>query len=104
VDDHQRRMWAQMLDLIDNLRAGRLDLAKLVSDLRGLFVEADPHDPVVREDFESMWSPIDSEYELRSEPWAPPGLASDEHLEAALDNFRSWVQSVLNSGTTGLHS
>jgi len=43
-------MWAQMLDLIDNLRAGRLDLAKLVSDLRGLFVEADPHDPVVRED------------------------------------------------------
>jgi hypothetical protein len=40
VDDHQRLMWAQMLDLIDNLRAGRLDLAKLVSDLRGLFVEA----------------------------------------------------------------
>ena len=102
VDDHQRQMWSRMLEPVDDLCAGRLDLAQLVSDLWGLFVEADPHDPVVREDFESMWSPIDNEYELRTAPWAPPGLASDENLEAGS------MTSELGAArpgwdTTGLH-
>ena len=92
-----------MLKPVDDLCAGRLDLAQLVSDLRGLlYIEADPHDPVVREDFESMWSPIDNEYELRTAPWAPPGLASDENLEAALDDSAvgcsaSWMATPLGS-------
>ena len=92
-----------MLERVDNLRTERLDLTKLVSDLWGRFVEADPDSPVVRGDFKSMWSPIESEYELRSEPLAPPGLASDEHLNLALDNFSSWAQRCLDGDTTGLH-
>jgi hypothetical protein len=46
---------------------------KLVSDLRGLYVEADPHDPSVRANFESAWSSLDAEYELRTETWASVG-------------------------------
>lgn len=92
-----------MLGRVEDFRAGRVDLATLVSDLRGLFVEADPHNPVVRAEFEMMWSPIDGEYELRSEPWAPPGLASDGHLRAGLDNFCRWVHRVLDGDSTELH-
>lgn len=40
MDDHQRQMWSQMLERVDDLHAGLLDLAKLVSDLRDLFVES----------------------------------------------------------------
>jgi hypothetical protein len=88
-------MWAAMLDQISDYRAGRLGLAALVAGLRGLYVEADPHDVSVRDQFELMWSPIDAEHELRTESWAPPGLARDQTLAQELDAFAEWVTDVL---------
>lgn len=93
-----------MLERVAEFNAGQLDLAKLVSDLRGLFVEADPHDPRVRSEFEALWSPIDGEHELRTEAWAPPGLASDANLERSLQAFRGWVNGVLVDDSTDNHS
>ena len=59
MDSHQRVMWNRMIELVDGFNIGTDDLGALVRDLRGLFVEADPHDPGTRSDFESYWSPID---------------------------------------------
>ena len=87
-------MWLAMLDRVEDQRAGRITLGTLVTDVRGLFVEADPHDSQLREDFETYWSPIDAEYELRTEPWAPRGAASEEQLKAALDRFVRWVTTA----------
>ena len=89
-----------MLDQVREYRAGRVGLGALVAGLRGLFVEADPHSAAVRDRFESMWSPIDAEYELRAEPWAPAGSASDAALDRALDGFTQWVTAVLADSTT----
>jgi hypothetical protein len=88
-------MWAAMLDQIGGYHAGRLGLGALVQDLRGLYIEADPQDAGVRDQFEVMWSPIDAEHELRTEPWAPPGSASNETLAQALDAFSEWVTGIL---------
>ena len=95
MDDHQRRMWAAMLDQISDYRAGRSHLGVLLERLRGLYVEADPRDAVIRDQFEVMWSPIDAQHELRTEPWAPAGSASDEVLGRALDTFTEWVVGML---------
>ncbi len=103
VDDHQRRMWAAMLDQVRQYRAGRLDLALLLERLRGLYVEADPHDADIRDQFEMMWSPIDAQQELRSEVWAPSGSASDEALDQALDAFVNWAAGVLAADSTQEH-
>ena len=104
VDDHQRKMWAAMLIQIGEYRAGRLRLGALIGGLRGLFVEADPHDAAIREQFEDMWSPIDAEHELRTEPWAPAGSASDEALDQALDTFTEWVSAILAADSTREHN
>ncbi len=65
VDHHQRSMWNRMISQTDAYEAGRLDLGTLVSDLRGFLIEADPHDPTVRDHFELFWAPIDAQLELR---------------------------------------
>lgn len=103
VDDHQRKMWAAMLEQISEYRAGRLDLGALTERLRGLYVEADPHRAAVREQFEDMWSPIDAEHELRTEPWAPASSASDAALVQALDAFTDWVTEILAADSTSEH-
>ena len=95
MDDHQRRMWAAMLDEISLYRAGRSGLGPLVRSLRGLQVEADPHDAGVRDQFEVMRSPIDAVHELRTQAWAPAGAARDETLAGALDAFAEWAPDVL---------
>lgn len=86
-----------MLKRVDHYREGATSLEKLLVDLRGLYDAADIHDGDIRAAFESYWSPIDGEHELRTESWAPPGLASDERLADLLDEFSRWIQHVLES-------
>ncbi|MCP3976556.1 MAG: hypothetical protein GY720_18875 [bacterium] len=97
MDSHQRLNWSRMLKRINDYRGGTISLGKLIDDLRGLYDAADIHDGDIRSDFESYWSPIDGEHELRTEPWVPPGLASDERLTELLDEFSRWVGEVLES-------
>jgi hypothetical protein len=97
-------MWAAMLGQIGEYRTGRLSLGALIGELRGLYVEADPHDAVIRDQFEVVWSPIDAEHELRTEPWAPAGSASDEALDQALDTFTEWVSAMLTADSTREHN
>jgi hypothetical protein len=80
-----------------------LDLSQLIQDLRGLYIEADPHDASIRRDFEAHWSPIDAQDELRTQSLAPAGAASEEDLASALDRFSSWVEGVLSAETTTEH-
>jgi hypothetical protein len=82
---------------------GADDLGGLVRDLRGLFLEADPHDPALSRDFDLHWSPIEAQYELRTELWAPPRAASDEALAESLSSFRSWLASVVGADPTSDH-
>jgi hypothetical protein len=99
MDDHQRGLFGRMLDHIDAYESGRLPLPKLVQDLRGLFDAANPRELSVRDHFEDLWSVIDGESELRTEPWAPPGAADDQRLAATLGALRNWAASVANGGT-----
>ena len=103
MDDHQRRMWSQMLDRVDEYDAGRIDLGRLVKDLRGLLIEADPHDTSIRQSFEDVWLPLDIENELRTEGWAPRGLATPETARQAVESFRCQVKSILDADPTDEH-
>ncbi len=85
-----------MLDQLDSYNAGRLDLGNLIENLRGLLGAADIHDPDTIEAFEWYVAAIDSEHELRTEPWAPPGAATGEALAGALGDFRTWATGLLN--------
>ncbi len=49
-------MWNRMIARVGKFRQGEMSLARLVDDLRGLYVEADPHDQAVRHSFEQHWS------------------------------------------------
>ena len=77
-----------MIEAVDSLEPGDASLGRLVADLRGLVVEADPHDAQIRSEFEQHWTAIEGQHELRTEPWAPAGSASDERLADALASFR----------------
>ena len=103
VDEHQRKMWQEMTRRIDAYEAGEVDLGSLVADVRGLFIEADPHDVTVRDDFELFWAPIDAQLELRTEPWAPPGSPSDAALSDSVAAFRRWVRTVVDADATDTH-
>jgi len=92
-----------MLVRIDEYRNGRLSLGKLVDDLRGLYVEAEPHDARIRDEFEVKWVRLDHEYELRTEAWAPSADVSDVQLARYLDRFHDWVRGVLADDQTTDH-
>lgn len=62
-----------MLDQIREYRTDRIGLGALTESLRGLYVEADHHETVIRDQFEALWSPIDARHELRTALWAPAG-------------------------------
>jgi hypothetical protein len=86
----------RMLDQLDDYNGGRIDLGHLINNLRGLLGAADIHDSDTIEAFGWRLAAIDSEHELRTEPWAPPGAATEKALAAALDDFRTWATSLLN--------
>ncbi|MEU4540286.1 hypothetical protein AB0G15_36150 [Streptosporangium sp. NPDC023825] len=80
---------AVRLDLYDS---GEIPLSKLAEDLRGLLEVADPRELSIRDSFEELWVELDAESELRTEAWAPPGLADDVRLREILQQLRSWVE------------
>jgi hypothetical protein len=92
-----------MLDRMGEFWHGEVSLGQLVDDLRGLYVEADPHDAKIRDGFEAMWVPIDHENELRPEPWAAPGAAGDSRLGEVLDQFSTRVRAVVSSDKSTEH-
>lgn len=96
VDDHQRRLLREMQDQVRQFRRGSLPVDRLAENLRGLFEAADLKSAEVRGDFESLWARVDAESELRTEPWAPVGQASDAALNDALDAVMSWVRGQLD--------
>ena len=95
MDEHQRRVWGRILERLDDYESGEVGLRKLLADLRGLLDAADLHDQRVINEFRSYFAPLEGEYELRTEPWAPDGLASDERLDEALRDLRGWALAVL---------
>jgi hypothetical protein len=96
-------MWERMLDRVADYNLGRVELGALVADLRGFFVEADPHNSALRSDFETYWAPIDAEHELRTEPWAPPNSANDDTLALSVARFREWVRDEVLADTSTKH-
>jgi hypothetical protein len=95
MDQHQRRVWGRLLERLDAYESGEVGPGKLLADLRGLLDAADLHDQRVIDEFRSWFAPLEGQYELQTEPWAPDGLASDEALDEALRDFREWALAVL---------
>ena len=100
MDDHQRRVLRDMADEVHQFREGRLPVDHLARNLRGLMLAADFKSSKLRDDFDALWSRIDAEAELRTEPWAPPGLASDDALSDGLDALLSWVRDRISDEDT----
>ncbi|MEM9891313.1 MAG: hypothetical protein AAF962_10670 [Actinomycetota bacterium] len=94
-----------MLLRIDDFEAGKLSSGRLLDDLRGLFIEADPHSAEVRDQFEEYWSEVDREHELQTEAWSPTGgAASAQNLASQLGPLRLWIEAFLNSDTGDEHN
>jgi hypothetical protein len=86
-----------MLNEVDSFRAGRIDLASLTSNLKGLLGASDLHGTELVRAFWNHFAPIDMELELRNEKWGPKKELSDERLDEDLSSFREWVKEVLQS-------
>lgn len=97
VDDHQRAMWNRMLDRLLAFENDEIDLTRLVRDLRGLFVEADPHGTDLREGFELHWSELEMNDELRTQSWAPRGSYDEARVQRGIDAFRNWVSNSVEA-------
>jgi hypothetical protein len=80
---------------VQRFRAGAVAVDVLAENLRGLAEAADFKSDHLRDDFLDLWSRIDMEAELRTEPWAPPGSGNDEVLRDGLDALTSWVNARL---------
>jgi hypothetical protein len=94
MDEHQHRVWTQIPIEIDHYRNNEMSLERLVANLRGLLDATDLHHQNLVDEFRDRLAPIDGENELRTQPWAPPGSASDDNLDAALTAMRHWALQV----------
>jgi len=99
MNDHQRRIFGQMLDQLDDYTADTTSLEQLVSNLKGLLGAADIHDLGTINAFWDHLAPIDMQLELKTESWAPPGAFSQPVLAAAIQNYRAWIDHILNNPT-----
>lgn len=86
-----------MIEHLDDFDLRRIELATLCSHLKGLLGASDIHDQHLIDQFWDHFVEIDKEMELRTEPWVPPGVASDERLQAGLNAYRAWVHETLAS-------
>ncbi|MDH2426929.1 hypothetical protein [Sphaerisporangium sp. TRM90804] len=94
MEDYQRAFIGRVVERLDAYAAGEVTLPKVVEDLRGLFEVADPREWAIRDAFEDLWVDLDAECDLRTELWAPPGLADDAHLRRTIDALRSWASRI----------
>ncbi|MGW4644681.1 hypothetical protein ACWEN6_39660 [Sphaerisporangium sp. NPDC004334] len=101
MEDYQRALIGRMVERLDAYAAGEVALPKLVADLRGLFQIADPQEWAIRDAFEDLWVDLDAECDLRTQPWAPPGLANDAHLRRTIDALRSWASRIADGEPSG---
>jgi hypothetical protein len=97
-------MWVAMVSKLDGYSLADNSFPELVSDVRGLFEAADPHDGAIRSAFQSLWSELDMELELRTEPWAPAGSTSDARLLAGIASLRRWVVEVVLTDDSSEHN
>jgi hypothetical protein len=95
MDEHQRRVWAQIPVEIDRYRHNEVSLGRLVANLGGLLGATDLHDQTLVGDFWNHLAPIDAEHELRTQPWAPVGSASDDNLDAVLTAMSEWALQTI---------
>jgi hypothetical protein len=70
-------------------------LNRLAENLRGLIAASELRDIALEQDWWDHFIPIDMELELRTEAWAPPGAASDDHLSEVLAAFKGYVAATL---------
>jgi hypothetical protein len=91
MDEHQRRLLVDMQSQVRQFRGGELAVDLLAKNLYDISQAPDFATSALWEQFYDLWLPIDGEAELRTEPWAPPGLASDKTLNRALDAFVRWT-------------
>ena len=100
MEPWQKEIIGRMVGEIDDFRAGRLSLGRLVDHARGLFEAADISDIRIRDDFEAAWAPVDAQHELRTESWSRPEWISHSNLEAALTDLRNWASQTSSPGSS----
>ncbi|GLX02999.1 hypothetical protein Misp02_70850 [Microtetraspora sp. NBRC 16547] len=94
MEDYQRALIGRMVERLDLYASGRIPLPKLVDDLRGLFEASDPRELEIRDSFQWLWADLDGECELRTQPWAPAGVADDDRLARVIGDLRLWARRV----------
>jgi len=94
VEDYQRALIGRMVEHLDLYASGRTRLPKLLEDLWGLFAASDPRVLEIRDSFQWLWSDLDGECELRTQPWAPAGVADDDRLATVIGELRLWATQV----------
>jgi hypothetical protein len=87
----QRKLVAQIAAEVDAHTAGTISTKQLLERSMGLMEAADLKMTSVWDAFQPIWSRVDAEHELLTEPWAPTGSGSQDRLEAAALKLRAWA-------------
>ena len=88
MDEHQRRVWARLLDEVDAFKRGKLTIGQLNANLGGLIGAADIQDEQLLNDY---W---DRRNDLFLEI-APEWFDADRPVPRGEAQFRAWVTDVL---------
>ncbi len=102
MDAHQRRVIGRLIDEVDAYLEGQTGRARVVENLRGL-VNAAGLDEAADAAFYEVWSPLDAELELLTEPWAPAGSGSETRFVASLNSIRAWAELMLGTDAPAAH-
>ena len=94
MEEHQRRIVGQIASEVDEYRAGRRSLQKLVENVQGLFQAAEIRDRDLGEEFYLLWIAVDSELELRTAEWSRGEWIDDDSLSIALTQLQDWAVAI----------
>jgi hypothetical protein len=93
MEPHQQRILGRVADEIERYRSGQASLRGLLTNVWGLFAAADIPESREREEFLELFYELNSEDDAR-QSWMPPGIASDERLDATLTELEAWAVAV----------
>lgn len=97
MDDHQLRLWGQMLRAVEDYRVGRKDFPSLVGELQGAMDAGDFRDYSLVKEWYALWTPLETYSALCSEGLLPPAsdLEAREKLEADVDAMYRFLERHL---------
>ena len=92
MNEHQRRLWQRMMDMLDAYVGGLLDLKSLINGLEAAFHASEIRDCHLESQFMRFWNRLDGEQDIAEALGVP---VDDQAVRDCVHNLQHFLKEAL---------